>query len=423
MPFTITCPSCGQQGIVPDDYPATEAQCPGCGTFVEVPANPGAIPVGSSEPADPAYHQFSPEPASDEVNEPSSLATAAESVSGPAEVETPPAESVEPPAPMPEEKPGLQGYLERQFAELRRQREEFVRLRSEIEAALVAREQELHRQARNLAARNEALERREAELAEQEFRVAAAVEKLETMEDRLAEVKELLGRLQLDVDAECFQVQELREHSEMLRQQASDAQGELDRLQAQIQENRQTHEQEQHLWQTRRLEMERRYSALDQAEQAMQRRIAELDQIETQIRSDVERQRQELASVKQSLEERSRADLRPLLEAAGRELAELRAALHRAQGWEEREKRYRQAVHQRNQKIAELEQHLAGNKGQRDPRLEQQYLQVKQQLEQERRQKEAVQRRLAELARELDQLKNKTAPNPKSPPPPGSRPK
>jgi hypothetical protein len=248
--------------------------------------------------------------------------------------------------------------MARQFAVLRQQREEFSRWRSEVEAALVGREQELNRQGKHLTGRTEELDQREAGVVQQEAGAAQAAEKMAVLEERLAEVQELLGRLQLDTDAERFQLQELRELAEPLLKSAAAAAAETEKVQGQIKHNREALEKQQQLLQAYQLEMERRYAALDEAEQAMQRRIAELDQVEANIRRDVERQRQQPGGKRGSTDAAARE-----LDHARQELEQLRKALKQAEGWEERERRYRQAVHQRNQAIEVLQNQLAQKQG------------------------------------------------------------
>src|SRR5262249_49910819 len=151
------CPSCGLQGQVPDGYKAPGVECPRCKTYVPMPN--GGPKAGPSAPAAPsgAGPHFNPvdaffAPGGSPPRHPSG---------GPLPSPPPP-----PPAPAPataadkslptnpqaelewlkEERQRLEGYMSKQFAVIRQQREQFDRWRSEIEQALITREQELNRQ-------------------------------------------------------------------------------------------------------------------------------------------------------------------------------------------------------------------------------------------------------------------------------------
>ncbi|OAI54526.1 hypothetical protein AYO44_14785 [Planctomycetaceae bacterium SCGC AG-212-F19] len=458
MPTTITCPACGLQGHVPDGFAAPGANCPRCQAYVPLTggsapppsamyaSNPGAaIDAFFAQVAAQANQRGAepvmvapppPVPGGEQI----AAAEVAAAPGPPAAGDGLPANPAAEQEWVREEKQRLDGYMARQFAMLRQQREEFSRWRSEVEAALVGREQEVNRQTKLLAGRTETLDQREAALGQQEAGAAQAVDKLLAVEERLSELQELLGRLQLDTDAERFQLQELREMAQTLLKRATDAQADYDRVQVQVQEARAAQEQRQQSLQTRHLEMERRFAALDEAEHAMQRRIAELDHLEITIRRDLDRQRQQLLQAKAPGGQRSQSapateNTQPQLDQARRELDRLQQALKRAEGWEERERRYRQAVHERNQQLEKLKLDLAQRPGaslapdavrqqlaaleqekaklrealeardgfwqqqlahavkQREERFKQEFANLKQQLDRERAEKEAVQRR------------------------------
>src|SRR5262249_37316941 len=110
-----------------------------------------------------------------------------------------------------EERQRLEGYMSKQFAGLQQSREEFSRSRSQVEAALVAREQELNRQTKLLTSRATELDERERGLGTRETSMVTVNEKVTAAEDSLHAVQESLMQLQLDTDAQRVILEEFRE--------------------------------------------------------------------------------------------------------------------------------------------------------------------------------------------------------------------
>src|SRR5262245_31915562 len=154
MSFTISCPSCGLQGQVPDGFKAPGVECPRCKTYVPMPnGGPTGGPVPSPAPAPPGAvgPHFNPVDAFFSRVASSPRQPSAAPLPPPPPPPTPaPAAAADNPLPanaqaeqewLKEERQRLEGYMGKQFTVLRQQREQFDRWRSEIEQALIGREQ------------------------------------------------------------------------------------------------------------------------------------------------------------------------------------------------------------------------------------------------------------------------------------------
>ena len=159
MSLVITCPSCGLQGRIRDRSAVTApVQCPQCGAAVPLPdawdrPAPSARTERVPKPLDeffaralvaPDSGSLNAAPAGAALTEPEPLADGEMPGDAGSEGEW-----------VREERLRLQSYMQTHFALLKQQREEFASWRSRVEAALVAREQELNRQQKVLAGRNE----------------------------------------------------------------------------------------------------------------------------------------------------------------------------------------------------------------------------------------------------------------------------
>src|SRR5205807_267126 len=96
---------------------------------------------------------------------------------------TPPADAGAEQEWLKEERQRLEEYLSKQFGVLQHRREELAAWQSRIEAALVAREQELNRLQRQCAAQEESL-------AQRENAVAAITTELPVLESRLTNLRQ-----------------------------------------------------------------------------------------------------------------------------------------------------------------------------------------------------------------------------------------
>src|SRR5262249_21110398 len=156
-----------------------------------------------------------------------------------------------------------EGYMSKQFAVLQQSREEFSRWRSQVEAALVAREQELNRQTKLLTSRTTELDGRERDLGSRENSMVAVNEKVTAAEDSLHAVQESLMQLQLDTDAQRVILEEFREAAQHLQMLTKRAEIEYAELRADIDKDRAAHQQELAEWRERKQQLERRQESVD----------------------------------------------------------------------------------------------------------------------------------------------------------------
>jgi hypothetical protein len=238
-----------------------------------------------------------------------------------------------------EERQRLEGYMSKQFAVLQQQREEFSRWRSQVEAALVGREQELNRQSKLLAGRGLELDQREQGLSAREATVLAAGEKVAHAEDSLHAVQESLMQLQLDTDAQRVLLEEFREAGQHLQMLTQRAETEYAELRAEIDKDRATYEQDKATLRERKHQLEQRQAAVDQSELAMRQRLAEMEKVEGMIRADLQRKEAEVAQKVQALAQgrppapptgAEQAALQRQVAAMSQELATLRRKLAEA---------------------------------------------------------------------------------------------
>lgn len=319
MPISIVCPSCGLLGRVPDGFTDPQIQCPRCGTSMPLAASDRAVPTepllpetraSNSHPLDEFFARVAAQ-SDAPLSMPPVLAAP------PPVPAAPPPVPAAPPAPLgngvqyqaerewlQEERQRLEAYMAKHFGLLKQQREEFAGWRTQVEEALVAREQELNRRQRQAASQEEALTRRETELSEQE----AALERRKA--EPLIAAEEELKTLQAAVGQtrqEAAQLREIRDQlqaaAERLQQESLRAQNDLVSLEAAIQERRQKMEQEQSKWQAQWQHLERRQVALTRAEEMVQRRQGEVKGLEKQIYLELERQEQRLSLERQQLED------------------------------------------------------------------------------------------------------------------------
>ena len=152
MSFTIVCQPCQLQAEIPDNFQGRKVKCPRCGKEIPV-VRPEGTPapkegrfntrlqlIGSFFAGEDMPHICRPAPR--------------------------PAPAAVAPAPSPEVEQGEQewaaterqrmsAYAENQLARIKQQREELANWQSQVEASVIAREQEINRQMKLLAVREE----------------------------------------------------------------------------------------------------------------------------------------------------------------------------------------------------------------------------------------------------------------------------
>jgi hypothetical protein len=418
----IICPGCGLRGQIPDTVKTPSLRCPRCNT--DVP-NPGpSDPPGTSDRAAPAAHTASPGHMLDEffarayaaASLPPTLTTPIPPVAAgppampapqPPMVAAPPAMAVpqaatappHPPMAPPqapaarsttgngatspsspsgspeaeeqwirEERQRLDAYMSKHFALLQKQREEFSQWRTQVEAALVGREQELNRQQKLLNAQNDMLQQRTAELAEKEGSVTKQIEEISsagaevlqevaaqkgTLEKLRKEVEQTRQEMQraqqeqiaqqsgfakqkqaMEAERAAFISQtaarkELQEPLEKLRKEMEQTRQEMNRArqeqiaqQSGFAKQKQAIEAERSAWVSQSAARKELQESLAKAEATLRRRVSEALNLEAQIYHELERQEQRLAIERRHIEQ-TRQDFM----AAGDEKTALRRKL------------------------------------------------------------------------------------------------
>lgn len=314
MSTIITCPLCGLQGHVPDGIQAPQTQCPRCGAIVAVPASPPAVP--QPPPLEPTTARNPGDTFHPNIGIFFAGYTSRPGPPGP----LPPPSAGGPPTnqfptrPPPDAKPDpragrellneererLQAHVNRQFAQLRQRRQEFDNYRSQLEADLAARQQELNRVNQLLTDQQQALQQQQA--AE-----AAQREKLVQAEQELVQLRQAAEKIRQEAAVEQGRLDELRKAVAAVK---------ADYLALEAAGNRQ------------------RSMAKEASRSAQEER--EFRELEKQIRGELERHEQELTHQRrelqawreQILQESCEKDvLRRKLGILGRELEQLRAKL------------------------------------------------------------------------------------------------
>jgi hypothetical protein len=342
MAATITCPGCGLRGQIPESLNTPTLRCPRCGTTVPNPAKGGSAPPPPPTNASPGplldefFARAYAAPAVPQTGTPPIPPVAAslppmpvlqvQPVAAPLVAAPPPPD---PPVAPPngattgsphaeeqwvrEERQRLEAYMSKHFALLQQQREEFSKWRTQVEAALVGREQELNRQQRLIGAQNETLQQRTAELGERESTVTRQIE----------EVSSTGAQVLQEVEAEKQRLEQIRTEIEQARQEQSELEAglapqkqamegrlavEKKALEAQFAKDKQAMEAERAAWVQQGAKRKELQDTFAKTEAALRRRVSEAMNLEAQIYHELERQEQRLAIERRHLEQ-TRQDL------------------------------------------------------------------------------------------------------------------
>jgi len=318
----IRCEGCGLEGHVPDSVTTPFVRCPKCGTRVN---NPGTDAAPAPEPAPPVHangghagHLL------DEffarMSDGGTLPAAPITRSGSLERMPPPPAPAGPLSPasdaercwLQDERQRLEGYMQKHFGLLQQQREEFAGWRTQVEAALITREQELNRQAQQIKNHADQCNERAAQLAQRGAELDLQAAAIEADRARVAE------ETRQALEQETARLEQLRREAGELLQALEQARAEYAALDATLSEQRQ------------------RSAALDATDQELRRREERLQANEAMLYNELEKQEQRLG-----LERRQIAQARRELEVANydrdlrrrqgaaleREVAQLRAQL------------------------------------------------------------------------------------------------
>ncbi len=293
MPLTISCPVCGLSGQVPDGSPSGEAQCPRCGASFMVPGAEGSpAPGGGPHRLDDYFANVNPGGA---VATPSSLPPPPEGERG---LKPAPGDGGAEAVWLKEERQRFDDYTAKQFGQLQRQREEMARWQTQVEEALVAREQESNRQAKVLAGRADAVQQGEAGLAKRTAELEVQGRELKALEASREEIRQEIASLR-------ELLQQLKEEAVADDKAAREMRTECLRLDTARRKRQRSWEAELAEWNEKRKRMEEREAEVDRANAALQRRAREIEELELKIRAELETREEELSRGWRELEERA----------------------------------------------------------------------------------------------------------------------
>jgi chromosome segregation ATPase len=314
MNRVIICPSCGLHGRIPEGFAEPQVQCPRCSTTIVIEGN-AANPPPAPVPANPPRSAERAE-SLDELFARMYSQTAPPTDLTPGAIPSPPVAPPAAPAPptlsarpadaqaeqqwLAEERQRLEAYMNKQFATLQRQREEFTAWRSQVEATLIAREQEVNRQAKVLTALEGTLRQREHALAERESAAVAEGQRRADLDGKLQELESIRSRLQAEVADQ-------RALLERLRSAAAEQQVEAPT----IVERRDAWEKGRAEGAALRQQLDQRAQTLEQAETALQQRQEELDEMETRLRRELGEWEQRLKTESEALEQQRESLQKP----------------------------------------------------------------------------------------------------------------
>jgi hypothetical protein len=308
----IVCPKCKLQGRVPATITAPFLNCPQCGTPVANPvAANGPQRAGPDRPGRMLDDFFARayDVTDDLAN---SLAPAGVS---PPETHAPSA----PPAPPPpapaadsslprdpaaerawleEERQRLEAYMRKHFAMLQQQREEFAAWRTNVEGALVSREQELSREKKQILAHIEACNQRGDQLEAQ----AADLEKKQAAAEEAARAAHSQEQARLEA---------LQRDTAQVEQALVAARQTHTRLQETIAAEKAAHALQLADMRKRLAELTAREQAHVKADKELQFKTEQVRALEQQIFHEVEKQEQQMALERRQLEQ-SRTELAKL---------------------------------------------------------------------------------------------------------------
>jgi hypothetical protein len=296
MAISVKCPSCGLEGLFPDDWSGSAIECARCHASVFLAGPAGAqSPPGTlaGPPPSPPGQMFV---LTSEVG-PTPTATPRQSGIDtfiPLHTQSPsppPSLTLEPPEDEPGEKQWIgeeaqrfKAYIGQQLSALRQQRHDLTALHAQLEAKSITREQELNRQQSVLAAKTDLLRQREEVIARQEMALARGREELAELEQTLRDFQEQRNLAEQEIVDLRRRGNALRAEVEQLQHSANAVREGMKALE----EQRRAFKAEQDAWAERLALWERRQSTLDRDEQSLQRRTAEVEELEERVRAELE---------------------------------------------------------------------------------------------------------------------------------------
>jgi len=184
------------------------------------------------------------------------------------------------------ERDRLAAFTEKQLALVHQKRHEMEVFHSQVEARLIAREQEVNRQQYLLEVRLQTLQLREAACKEREAALAARKEAVERAGAELPGIQQNRDQVAAALNEGQQNLDEVK--AEVQRQSA--VLEEMRRQQAVLDEAIRVHVQEEASWAKQRTELRRRLLELEKAEDALRQRTAALEQDEEEMSRELEQQ-------------------------------------------------------------------------------------------------------------------------------------
>jgi hypothetical protein len=198
------------------------------------------------------------------------------------------------------ERARLEAYTHSQFAAIQEQHQALLAKQFRNEEALALRAQELNREMKFLASQSEALQGRARELAEREAALTLHLENLAQAEQEFLSIQQT-GNNIVEVAGAHHALLD-RFQADTARFRATGAGGDAAAFEAALKDRQEAWEQKHASLVARQEAMEQRYALLDKAEAASQRRLAELEELEEVLRTEFQRQEEQLAQEREEIE-------------------------------------------------------------------------------------------------------------------------
>lgn len=207
-----------------------------------------------------------------------------------------------------EERKRLEAYTHQQLAQVKQQREEFLRYCTQMEEALALKGQNLNRQLKQVATQAEAQEQRARELAEREAFVASHQQQIMAAHQELTRLQNLGRQWQEESEAQRQMLEALRAEAAMLDEAVRFARRELVGYEEALEYRKRSWQEQHEELASRQLHLEDRFRTLEGSEESLRQRLQEVDELEAQVRTELEEREQQLA-----LDHRQAAALREQL--------------------------------------------------------------------------------------------------------------
>lgn len=194
-----------------------------------------------------------------------------------------------------EERKRLEAYTHQQLAQVKQQREEFLRYCTQMEEALALKGQDLNRRLKQVATQAEAQEQREHALAEREAFVASHQQQIMTAHQELTRLQNLGRQYQEETDARRQTLEALRAETATLDEAVRFARRELVGYEEALEYRKRAWQEQHDELAARQMHLEDRFRALEASEASLRQRLQEVDELEAQVRTELEEREHQLA--------------------------------------------------------------------------------------------------------------------------------